>query len=145
MSSVDIECAIARWWPDIGTIMVRTGATRRQVDDTIGQLNRINDATRREHDCATHPSGSETCYLEHQCRCPECKTATMTLAARRLAQLDTHPEDDLEMAQLRQMNSAYRRGNRDPLIIEGHRKYHRIREAARRGRLREVERMGRAS
>jgi hypothetical protein len=135
-SNLEIECAIARWWPDIATIMVRTGATRLRVEATISYLNWVHNATHREHDCATHPAGSDACYTEHRCRGEDCKAAAAQHAAHRARVICGVLITDLDTARLRQLHAAYERGNRDPIVIAGHREYHRVQEAARIGRRR---------
>ena len=96
-----IEIAIARHWPDVEAVCRDAGCTPRQVQEAVDRLEAIEHAPRREHDCSKHPAGSLQCHDDHNCWCPECKSA----ANRRLV---AHQMNDDRCVELR-AHSEYER------------------------------------
>lgn len=130
MSRVEIECAIARYWPDIERIIRATGATRNEVDAVVAALEEIEHAPRREHDCAFHVAGDLACYEEHNCRCLDCKAEAQRRAdvfdadERRTVELRAHVEYE------RQRRTGKRINEMPAWVRAGERSYQQHRRAS---------------
>lgn len=72
MNIEDIECAIARWWPDFAAIRRATGASTDEIARVVARLEAIDMGEDRHHPCNVHRPGSAACHEEHDCWCPKC-------------------------------------------------------------------------